>query len=102
MKKRKTSKHTDDAPELDAKWFARARSAREVLPPELVAAFPKRRPGQRGPGRAPVKVPTTIRVDADVLSGLKASGKGWQTRVNEVLRNWLKKHAGASTIGKTS
>lgn len=102
MNKRKTSKTIDDAPELDAKWFARAKSAKDVLPRELVAALPKRRPGQRGPGRAPVKVPTTIRVDADVLAGLKASGRGWQTRVNEVLRNWLKKHSGATATEKTS
>ena len=34
----------------------------------------------------PLKVPTTIRFDADVLAALKASGKGWQTRVNEAMR----------------
>ena len=38
----------------------------------------------------PLKVPTTIRFDADVLATLKASGKGWQTRVNDMVRKWLK------------
>ena len=28
----------------------------------------------------------SIRLDADVLAKLKASGPGWQTRVNEILR----------------
>ena len=47
----------------------------------------------RGPQKSPVKVPTTIRFDADVLATLKASGKGWQTRVNEAIRDWLKTHS---------
>ena len=40
----------------------------------------------------PLKVPTTIRFDADVLEGLRATGKGWQTRVNEAMREWVKLH----------
>ncbi len=32
------------------------------------------------------KVATTIRFDADLLAVLKASGRGWQTRVNALLR----------------
>ncbi len=43
----------------------------------------------RGPQKAPKKVPTTIRFDADVLAGLRATGRGWQTRVNEAMREWL-------------
>jgi uncharacterized protein (DUF4415 family) len=39
------------------------------------------------------KVPTTIRFDADVLDALKGMGKGWQTRVNEAMREWVKTHA---------
>ena len=46
----------------------------------------------RGPQKAPLKVPTTIRFDADVLAALKATGKGWQTRVNEVMRDWIRMH----------
>lgn len=41
------------------------------------------------PGRPPVAVsrPTlNMRVDADILECLRASGKGWQTRVNSLLR----------------
>lgn len=47
----------------------------------------------RGAQKAPLKVPTTIRFDADVLAALKASGKGWQTRVNETMREWIKTHS---------
>ena len=33
-----------------------------------------------------VKVRITTNVDADVLEAFKATGKGWQTRINDVLR----------------
>jgi len=34
----------------------------------------------------PIKRPVTIRVDADVLAWLKRRGKGYQTRINRLLR----------------
>jgi uncharacterized protein (DUF4415 family) len=34
----------------------------------------------------PIKQPVTIRIDADVLNWLKSKGKGYQTRVNQLLR----------------
>lgn len=46
----------------------------------------------RGPQKTPVKVQVAIRFDAEVLAGLRATGKGWQTRVNEAVREWLKSH----------
>jgi len=51
---------------------------------------------RRGAQKAPTKVPTTIRFDADVLAALKASGRGWQTRVNEAMREWVKAHVSHS------
>ena len=81
--------------ELDAADFALFRPASEVLPPELYAglvAMNKKRRGERGVQKSPKKEPTTIRFDADVLESLKARGKGWQTRVNEIVRDWLKAH----------
>lgn len=35
----------------------------------------------------PQKQTLTMRIDADVLSAMRGSGKGWQTKVNELLRN---------------
>jgi uncharacterized protein (DUF4415 family) len=34
----------------------------------------------------PVKVPLSIKIDADVLAWFKAKGKGYQTRINAALR----------------
>lgn len=78
-----------EARELDAEWFKRARPAREVMPPEFFEAFAELR---RQRGRPPLETPkvaTAIRFDADVLAGLRATGKGWQTRVNDAMREWL-------------
>lgn len=40
----------------------------------------------RNPFYKPTKQATTVRVDSDVLLWLKAEGKGYQTRINAILR----------------
>ena len=42
------------------------------------------------------KVSTTIRFDADVLARFRAGGAGWQSRINDALREWLTEHASES------
>ncbi len=44
----------------------------------------------------PKKASVTIRIDADVLAWLKASGGGYQTRINEYLRRLMRKNRKAS------
>ena len=39
------------------------------------------------------KMQVTLRLDVEVVEKLKATGAGWQTRANDVLRNWVKRHA---------
>ncbi|MDR2364918.1 MAG: BrnA antitoxin family protein [Zoogloeaceae bacterium] len=70
--------------------FGTFRPAREVLPPELFAGLValKNRGGR--PKSAVKKVQTAIRFDPDVLAGLRALGKGWQTQANNALKEWLK------------
>ena len=34
----------------------------------------------------PIKKPLTLRLDADVLGWLKSQGKGYQTKINSILR----------------
>jgi uncharacterized protein (DUF4415 family)/uncharacterized DUF497 family protein len=46
-------------------------------------------------GRPPLdtpKVPVTIRYDQDVVDAFRATGDGWQTRMNAALREWLRDH----------
>ena len=52
--------------------------------PSLDDAFWKR--AVRNPFYRPTKTSTTVRVDSDVLVWLKSEGKGYQTRINAILR----------------
>ena len=46
----------------------------------------------RGPNKRPPKEQVAIRLDPDVVGALRASGPGWQTRVNTILKEWLATH----------
>jgi uncharacterized protein (DUF4415 family) len=54
----------------------------EVFSPEA-AAFLARRGRPANPDK---KVNQTLRIDPDVLEAFRREGKGWQTRINQVLR----------------
>ena len=76
--------------ELTAEDFARARPAAEALPeilgPEVAAELLKRRPGQRGAQKPPLKKSLTVRYSAEVIAYFRATGPGWQSRMDEALR----------------
>jgi uncharacterized protein (DUF4415 family) len=74
----------EDNPEWTEADFARARPAEE-LPAELLAAFPNT--GKRM-GRPPgsTKQAVSLRLDRDVIDKFRATGPGWQSRINEALR----------------
>jgi uncharacterized protein (DUF4415 family) len=71
-----------DFPPLTDEQLLRMRPAREVF--SDIENFP--RPGTRGPQKAPTKVQTTIRLDPDLITHFRASGRGWQSRINDTLR----------------
>jgi uncharacterized protein (DUF4415 family) len=79
-----------DNPEWTKKDFAKAKAAREVLPPALFEALARKR-GQRGPQKAPTKVAISIRLSKDVIDAFKADGPGWQARIDEALRAAVKR-----------
>jgi uncharacterized protein (DUF4415 family) len=46
-------------------------------------------------GRPPLgnkKVAISARLDADIVEAFRNMGSGWQTRMNKILRDWLKRH----------
>ena len=63
------------------------------LPKSLQAKLAARKP--RGPQKSPTKVSTTIRLSSEVIESFRSTGTGWQTRINSVLKDWLKKHPAA-------
>ena len=63
--------------------------ASEVLPPALQKTLGVR---PRGPQKAPTKVATTIRLSPEVVQAFRATGEGWQTRIDAALKDWLRTH----------
>jgi uncharacterized protein (DUF4415 family) len=61
----------DAAPIADAEWFREAAVSKPAW-----------------------KVATSLRVDADVMDWFRGQGRGWQTRMNAVLRAYAKAHGG--------
>ncbi len=39
------------------------------------------------------KTQVTLRLDVEVVEKFRASGDGWQTRINEALKSWVRTHA---------
>jgi uncharacterized protein (DUF4415 family) len=54
-----------------------------------------RLPGQRGPQKKPTKVPVTVRYNPEVVAYFRATGEGWQTRMNDALQEYVEKHRAA-------
>mgnify|MGYP001002709360 CR=1 FL=1 len=69
-----------DSPELTEEELATARPFKEVFP-DLYAKIKRGRP----PSEAPKKQ-VTLRLDQEVIDKFRATGKGWQSRINEVLK----------------
>jgi uncharacterized protein (DUF4415 family) len=86
MSKKPLTSEDGEVRELLASDFKKMRPAFEVLPPELVEIIKNRKVGQRGPQLAPVKQQVTLRLDQDVLETFRATGAGWQGRINDALR----------------
>ncbi|NEV63716.1 BrnA antitoxin family protein [Thiorhodococcus minor] len=82
-----------NTPEEDAAIAAAAETdpdARPLTAEEWEQVKPTARIGR--PPSEQRKVSTTIRFDADVLAAMKATGPGWQTRINEIVREYVKTH----------
>jgi len=72
----------DDAPELTDAFFEQADEYRDGI---LV---------KRGrPIQAVTKTAIKLRLDPDIIASFRAMGNGWQTRMNDALKEWLKDHA---------
>ena len=63
---------------------AQAGTYARVTTPEQIAARKRGRPA--GSTQDNTKEPVKLRLDADLLAALRATGDGWQTRINDTLR----------------
>jgi uncharacterized protein (DUF4415 family) len=71
---------------------AKAGQAAATHTPQAILARRAGRPPVRQSGSlsAQTKQPVKLRLDPDVLAALRASGDGWQTRINDMLRASLR------------
>jgi len=81
-----------DSPELGDAFFRNAKPAVEVLGEPFLAAVKRGRGRPRGSVSEQPKEKVNLRLDPELLDALKASGKGWQTRVNAILRKEVLGH----------
>ena len=71
----------DDAPELTDAFFTQAD---EYVGERLI---------RRGRPRTDTrKLQLTVRYDAEIVEAFRATGPGWQSRMNAALKDWLKQH----------
>jgi uncharacterized protein (DUF4415 family) len=85
----------DENPEWTDQDFARARPAAEVLSEQFGAEAVARllKPKRGRPPKAARKRATNIRLSPEVLEYFRATGPGWQTRVDEVLKSHVARRA---------
>ena len=93
MKKKnadRASRPDDENPEWTPEDLAKARPALEVVADVFgPAAAESIRRGRGRPAKVDKKVNQTLRLDADVLDAYRQQGSGWQTRINQVLREHM-------------
>ena len=75
-----------DVPEATAEDFARARPFKEIFPEQYKAWKRMGRPPVESP-----KVHISFRLASDVVDGIRATGEGYNVRVEKVLRDALKR-----------
>lgn len=98
--KRKVPPISDKREAEIQRMIARDPDAPEATDKQLASPMTFGEAMKRGRGRPPVESPkqqVSVRLDADVLTGLKAGGIGWQGRMNDMLRRAL---LGGSRTGR--
>lgn len=80
-----TKKEYEEIPELPKEFFTEGQLYKDGKPVSRKV---------RGKQKKPVKVAKTMRFDPDVIEFFQASGRGWQTRMNDVLGEYVKKQKG--------
>ncbi len=87
-----TDEEYEELPELTKEWFDKAETFinGKPAPREQADAYIRERFLRGGrPLGSGKKQSVTVRLDADVLAALRNQGRGWQTRMNETLRQSL-------------
>jgi uncharacterized protein (DUF4415 family) len=82
----KDLREVSDTPELTKADFKGARPFGDVFP-ELAASIRR----GRGPSKSPTKRLVSLRISPEVIDYFKSTGSGWQSRIDETLREAVKR-----------
>ena len=77
----------------DFEWTgAELKASKKInsLPKSLQQKLASRK--TRGAQTAPTKISTTIRLSSEVVESFRATGAGWQTKIDLALKQWLEEH----------
>jgi uncharacterized protein (DUF4415 family) len=102
MKPKMVSYRREDIPPLTEEDIARLKALAERPDHEIdLSDIPEWtaedfRNAERGRFYRPVKAQVTTKLDADVIAWLKSGGRGYQTRMNAILRRAMLKERGAA------
>ncbi len=83
------------APTADFVWDGKEADDRPATFEELEAGVAVYRSKRGRPAGTANKEQVAIRFDREVLEAFRAAGPGWQTRMNEALKDWLRSHTSA-------
>lgn len=81
-KTRAEIEHEFDSAEVPTENIKAMRPFSELLEKKRMGRPPKENPKEQ----------ISVRYDADVVEAFRATGEGWQTRMNDALRTYLKEH----------
>ncbi len=87
----------DDAPELTDDFFEQGewKIGEQPVSVQAGAAALREALSRGSPKAQSTQQALTVRYDAEVIEAFKATGKGWQTRMNDALKDWLQTHSRA-------
>ena len=80
-------------PAQDFIWDGADEDDRPATAAELASGIEATRRKRGRPAGSGTKEQVAIRIDHDILEAFRAGGPGWQTRMNDALREWVKTHA---------
>lgn len=80
-------------PSQDYVWDGADEDERPLGDTELEAGLQVALKKRGRPAGSGTKEQVAIRFDHEVLAAFRAGGAGWQTRMNDALRDWLRTHS---------
>ena len=77
----------------DFVWNGQDEDKRPLSKNEMLSGIAVARKRRSRPAGSGTKEQVALRLDHEVLAAFRRRGPGWQTRMNEALKDWLRTHS---------